>query len=189
VNRERIRARKAANRQGILAKQKEYRDAHKEEMRQYGFVWREKNREIIAVKRAACRALNKEKANATRAKWRAARRAAGIHVKRSNASTARRRKKRTNFLRRATPAWLTAEQKQQIVDLYLLSGRIGVSNVDHIVPLCSSEVCGLHVPWNLRVITDAENVDKSNGQHEPNYGYTVEVAIAAYEAWQRGTAK
>ena len=34
--------------------------------------------------------------------------------------------------------------------------------IDHIIPICSEIVCGLHVPWNLQVITTAENYKKSN---------------------------
>lgn len=67
----------------------------------------------------------------------------------------------------ATPAWLTDEHKAQIRALYedaqRLTAETGVKHhVDHIVPLRGETVTGLHVPWNLRVITAAENVRKKN---------------------------
>ena len=77
----------------------------------------------------------------------------------------------TSFRRRrfrdATPPWLTRKQKSEIRQLYQIAVTMSKTTgeqyvVDHIVPLQSHEVCGLHVPWNLRVITQEENLKKSN---------------------------
>ena len=69
--------------------------------------------------------------------------------------------------RDATPKWITTGHKLAMRQLYLqameltkITGERYV--VDHIVPLISDAVCGLHVPWNLRVITQDENLRKSN---------------------------
>jgi 5-methylcytosine-specific restriction endonuclease McrA len=69
--------------------------------------------------------------------------------------------------RQATPPWLTRKQKSEIRQLYQIAITMTQTTgeqyvVDHIVPLRSHEVCGLHVPWNLRVITQEENLKKSN---------------------------
>jgi len=67
----------------------------------------------------------------------------------------------------ATPPWITKEQKVAMRELYLSAAELTKLTgeryvVDHIIPLISPEVCGLHVPWNLRVITQEENLKKSN---------------------------
>ena len=85
------------------------------------------------------------------------------HPEEVKASTKHRRDKH----KQATPAWLTPEHKKQIRQLYVdamtatkITGTAYV--VDHIVPLRGEGVCGLHVPWNLQIMSRAENLKKSN---------------------------
>ena len=77
----------------------------------------------------------------------------------------------TSFRRRrfrdATPPWITARQKTEIRQLYQAAITMSKTTgeryvVDHIVPINGVAVCGLHVPWNLRVVTQEENLAKSN---------------------------
>jgi hypothetical protein len=48
----------------------------------------------------------------------------------------------------ATPKWLTKEQKKQIEQIYREAPK--GYHVDHIVPIGGHNVCGLHVPSNLK---------------------------------------
>jgi hypothetical protein len=65
------------------------------------------------------------------------------------------------------PTWLTADHLNDIAEIYReshrLSNQTGISHhVDHIVPLRGRGVRGLHVPWNLQILTAAENISKGN---------------------------
>ena len=61
----------------------------------------------------------------------------------------------------ATPKWLTKEHLQEIQDIYTKAKILGME-VDHIVPLRGDNICGLHVPWNLQLLTRQQNASKSN---------------------------
>ena len=84
-------------------------------------------------------------------------------------------KRRAQFARykaqrmQATPAWADSEK---IKAFYTTADALGMltgewHHVDHIVPLRSRRVCGLHVEANLRVITATENQSKGN-RHWPD---------------------
>jgi len=65
----------------------------------------------------------------------------------------------------ATPTWLTAIDKAMIQEMYDVSEaryiQTGIKHhVDHIVPINGKGVAGMHVPWNLQVITAQENLSK-----------------------------
>jgi hypothetical protein len=65
-----------------------------------------------------------------------------------------------------TPAWLNPAQWFEIECVYRYCAalrKIGLDyEVDHVVPLQGNDVSGLHVPWNLQVLTASENASKGN---------------------------
>jgi hypothetical protein len=74
---------------------------------------------------------------------------------------------RRRRFRDATPKWLTDTQKMEIRLKYRLAIELSRATgerhaVDHIIPLHGESVCGLHVPWNLQVLTQKDNLAKYN---------------------------
>ena len=78
---------------------------------------------------------------------------------------------RKGALRQATPKWLTEDQWSEMNEKYFEARRLteetGIEHhVDHIEPLLDHRdtVMGLHVPWNLQVITAEDNYAKRKGR-------------------------
>ena len=131
----------ASKKTGLTAMQKQRllrKDAVLESSRRY----REKHRDVINAKRKEYVKNNRAKINARKAKYRA-------------------------IKLQATPDWLTKDDFEKIEHFYIearkLSLQTGVQyHVDHIVPLRGDLICGLHVPWNLQILTARENRLKKN---------------------------
>jgi hypothetical protein len=83
------------------------------------------------------------------------------HYAENRAAYLTRAKFRKKAVRRAMPPWLGPVHIEQIRVIYAESIARGL-HVDHIVPLQGKTVSGLHVPWNLQLLTREENRQKSN---------------------------
>jgi hypothetical protein len=66
--------------------------------------------------------------------------------------------------KRGCPPWANQKQLETIYAIAdFLTRKTGIPHeVDHYYPLMHPLSCGLHVPWNLRVITTAANQSKGN---------------------------
>jgi hypothetical protein len=108
----------------------------------------------IAARRAAYYKDNYEKIAARQAAYRVAK----PHIIRA-INAARRAAKL-----QATPSWAdTAAIKAIYEQAAFMSKVLGEKqHVDHIYPLVSDEVCGLHVAANLQILTASDNIKKSN---------------------------
>ena len=59
------------------------------------------------------------------------------------------------------PLWLTKDHFKEMDSFYEWAAYLnGEWDVDHIEPRNGAHVSGLHVPWNLQVITRADNIAK-----------------------------
>ncbi len=100
------------------------------------------------------RAANRDADRASKRKWQISNRAA---------ETAKQAKRRATKLQ-ATPRWADQGTTKDIYRLAAIyAGFLGEEiHVDHVVPLQSDEVCGLHWHGNLQLLTGQQNRAKTN---------------------------
>lgn len=144
------------NKEHLCAMRKQWEEANKDKIAERKKVKRKGNK-VIALKKKAWQEANKEKVAEYNRKWKHANR------DRHNALNMKRHAAKMN----RTPPWLTKEHYAQMREVYNmakeLSKQQGIKHeVDHIVPLQGDTVSGLHVPWNLQILKQADNRSKRN---------------------------
>jgi len=185
----RTKAWRSTNREKFNKQAVDRRKANIEKMRDYGRRWYAAHAEHLLARTKELRLLNREKyLAANRARYlvnqekektkqtlwrnenREKMRASWNLWQRNN-----RHKVCANVMKRnagkfqATPKWANPFFIEEIYNLAQLRTKAtGIKwHVDHIVPLKSKTVCGLHVEHNLQVIPAARNISKGN-RHWPD---------------------
>ena len=137
-----------------LASVKRWQKANPEKVKNYKEKYFEQNRQKIYEKTAAYRKAHPDR---RRAILRA-------YSQKNKDKLCAAVRKRQILKQRAMPSWVDVDAINLI---YKQSEYVSLlaqvpHEVDHIVPLRNSKVCGLHVPWNLQIITTTENRRKGN---------------------------
>ena len=126
---------------------KAYRKANREKLIAQNKTWRKANSERKKATDKAWRKANSEKVRSARKKWEKA------NPEKCRAKCAKRRAARLQ----ATPAWANLKKIEEIY-LNCPPGH----HIDHIFPLNSPIMCGLHVESNLQYLPAKENISKGN---------------------------
>lgn len=156
---EKDRARYAADPAKKNAAVLAYRAQDPERWKDYANEHYRANRDVIQARHAKWRLENPERNKEICEEWRKR----NMPRKRLQLRTYQAKK------RKATPAWADFAAMQAFYDLAeLLTVESGMRyEVDHIVPLRSAIVCGLHNQFNLAVLPQAANRSKGN-RHWPD---------------------
>ena len=131
--------------------------------------WYQENKETQRKATDSWRARHPEKCNEYSKKWRAkypdrSKAAWTNWAKRNPEAACFKSAKRRAKSSMATPKWANRFFIKEAYSLARLRTKLFGSKwvVDHIVPLQSNLVCGLHVENNMRVITEKQNSAKCN---------------------------
>jgi len=162
------------NQDKVLQRSKDRYAANKDEIQAQHREYYADNKDAIDARNLANYYAKPEERKASRKLWldanrdevrRKAREYAKAHPEVLNKNTRARVARKLQ----ATPAWANEFFIAEAYALAKLREKVcgGKWHVDHIVPLRSKQVCGLHVEHNLRVIRAEENWAKNN-KHWPD---------------------
>lgn len=137
-NKQKIQEYQRLNKNSIDLRRKTYLNDNKEYISERHRNYYDKNKDHILKVKKEWRQQNTDKANASTAKRRA-------------------------LKLQATPSWVDHDVVLGMYKLATLFNNVGViMQVDHIVPLQSSLVCGLHCQDNLQLLLSSDNNSKGN---------------------------
>ena len=126
------------NKDAIALSAKMYVEKNKDDIVAYKKAYRQLNKEALAFKDKKYKQDNHHKVNAINANRKA-------------------------IKLQATPSWTDKEAIAGMYQLAAIFNSTGINlHVDHIVPLKSNKVCGLHSEDNLRLLPATENITKGN---------------------------
>lgn len=152
------------NLQSVKERKKKYRDENKDAINEKNRKRYEKCKDEIRAQQKEYYKLNKEKVQALNKRYAVENKEKLAEARRRWTRNNRHIKNEGNARRRAAkrmgmPAWA---DKKKIGEIYKIARKLRGVHVDHIVPLVSDIVCGLHVHNNLQIIPSIENQKKSN---------------------------
>lgn len=142
------------NSQKIQKSNKAYQKANRESIAKREKIYAKNNSEAISKRKRVYRESNSKDISESGKLWKKNNKG----LCRSYDST------RRSLLLNATPSW---SNKSKIADIYKKAREMEIKDsvkyhVDHIIPLNSNLVCGLHTEDNLQILTAKQNLEKSN---------------------------
>lgn len=135
-------------RDALKERRKRHDDARRDKKREYARAWYRKNKERLKKQRQA-HPNYKRKMRSAYEQYRKAKRKAYIY------------KNDPEIQIRIDEIYNEMKRRNDAGGDYV---------VDHIIPIQSETVCGLHVPWNLRVETRRSNSIKGN-KYDPDHSF------------------